>query len=73
MRKSSFSIVHDEDSDGSNRSSEDELLSLDKKSTKQFKYLDKLEGVKIDDDSDEESKKVVPRSAMEFQYIHRFF
>lgn len=57
MRKSSFSVVRDEDSDGSNKSSDAELAPLSTKNMKQFKYLDNLENVRIeDDDSDEELK-----------------
>ncbi|XP_044756841.1 intraflagellar transport protein 46 homolog isoform X2 [Coccinella septempunctata] len=62
MRKSSFSIVRDEESDNSNKSFDDDLVPLDKKSAKQFKYLDKI-SVKTEDDSDGESKQVTRKDS----------
>ncbi|KAK9874670.1 hypothetical protein WA026_005491 [Henosepilachna vigintioctopunctata] len=59
MKKSSFSIVREDESDVSNKSISDEedLQPLSRRSTAQFKYPDKLERVKIEDDDSEEDAK----------------
>ncbi|KAL3277173.1 hypothetical protein HHI36_012524 [Cryptolaemus montrouzieri] len=72
MRKSSFSVVQEDDSDGTNKTNSDEedLQPTNKKIGNQFKYMDKLEGVKIHDDSEDEArspiKKLTQRDSRKF-------